>query len=291
MVIKRYIKYTILFLIMVFFVPIGVGQLMEGLGSQAESTEQAAKDGTTRLNNPNAFNREYKITHGTTRTYYRLIDHESKLRTVYDNFGIQLYFVEYELDFENPHNSSEDALAEVKTWLVDKGIDPYGIYHIVAEYRVDYDSPSYDENIKYWNLGVDCHILYGEEVDAWWNTEIQAAFEKACLLNEYRPGTYNNYEGFISSMYIMQIDGCNSVESITSNNITGDVFVFCLCTLVPIGLFCVVLAHDLRKHRQLKKQQAEEEKRRSYNEVTEILQTPIKTLEQEYAESLKDKYK
>lgn len=290
MTIKRFIKYTILFLIITFFAPMGVEHFIKVLNVKSDIGSQTSKAVTARLDNPNSFNREYKISRGSLHTYYRLADNESKIRAIYDTFGIQLYFIEYTLDFEHPNETQEQSMTEVKEWLTTQELDPYGLYHIVAEYDIDYNSPYYDKNHRYWNSQIGVYLVYGEEVDSWWNTDVQLAFEEAADKNDYRIGAYNNYEGFVNSLYNMKVKGCNSHTFNATTSIGLDIFAFCLFTLAPIGLFIVILVHDIKKYKRLKKEEELRKEEESRQLTLEILETPIKTLEEEYVESLKNKY-
>lgn len=276
------------FVVLMLFVPTGfefLDKALVELGVVQETQLDNEQPVIKRLNNPNAFNREYHIkVNGDLYSFYNLANMESKIREVHDNFGIQLYFIEYAMDFTDLRSSSSVVLKEVKEWITEEINDPYGLYYILAEYVIDYDSPAYDENIHYWDTEVEGQVVFGSEVDAWWNTEVQRAFEYSALAYDYTLNSYNAYDDFVYSISDMIIPGCESTEEEEEPNPFGHLVVFFLFSVVPILLTVMTIVKDIKAH---KAKQAEQKS----NEIKDILSTPIKTLEEEYAEELKDKYK
>lgn len=288
--IKTFLKAVFLFVVCLFFAPIGVDRLVETINYEATVEEETEDSG--RLNNPNKFNREYHlIVNDTVHTFYNLTEYESKIRTVYDKFGIQLYFMEYTLDYDKRYDSINGTVKEVKEYLNSNDMDPYGLYYVVAEYDAPgYGDPDYDKNVHYWDTELSGYWFFGSEVESWWNTDVQIAFEKSAEAYEYRVNSYNNYSAFCDSLSEMEVE----VGKLTIDNEEPDIYVtlvvFTLFTITPITLSIIIMYKDLRKHKARKEALELEKARAEEEEARRILNTPIKTLEQEYAEELKDKY-
>lgn len=277
-----------IFIALMLFVPTGFEFLNDALVDLNIIEEQPAGEDTQlikRLDNPDKFSRDYYWqVNGDLHSFYNLPNLESRIREVHDKFGIQLYFIEYAMDFTEIRSSSTVLLKEVKQWISEEINDPYGLYFVLAQYVIDYDSPAYNKDIRYWDYELDGQVIFGDEVDNWWNTEVQKAFEYSALDYDYTMNSYNAYEDFINSISRMELEGCKATEEEDEPNPAGDIFVFLLFSVLPIILVIMYIRKEIKTHRAKKAEQ-------QANEVKDILATPLKTLEEEYAEELKEKYK
>ena len=168
MKIIHWLKWIAITIFLLLFVPIGVENLLEGLEYSASNEEYLSDKNNTVLENPNGFNRRYHLQlGGNLLTFYKLPDYESKLRTVYDNYGIQLYFVEYVMDYNNQNKTISESLLEVTDYIKENGLlDPYGLYYVIAEYDAPLISDSdYDSSSKHWETEVNGLLIYGDYVE------------------------------------------------------------------------------------------------------------------------------
>lgn len=291
----HWLKWVAISLLLLLFVPTGFESLTEFVHSLNKSDELALMDeDSTVLNNPNEFNRMYHIQiGGDLLTFSKLPGMESKIREVYDNYGIQLYFVEYVMDYNNLHATLNESIIEVTNYFKDNDLlDPYGMYYIVAEYDApSFNSPEYDEDVYYWDTEIQGYVIYGDKVNKWWTTAVQREFERVAEKYDFRLNSYNNYEEYINVMSELRVQG--NLTTVVPDSVEtsyGLLAVFIIFSICPLGIAGIILHHDIKRYREKKRKQLEEAEVARFEETQRILNTPLKTLEEEQAESLLDKY-
>ena len=312
----KFIKYIACFLVLLLLVPVGVESLYSTIVWR-QSQENVHNTGSSdesyvgfneeqRLNNPNAFNREFEICSGTYDSkFYSVEEHSSYIRDIYDKYGIQIYLLTYSIDYSNGINrTKQETKEEINAWIDANGKDPYGIYYVLSGYDREWSDVRFKEDgiyKDYHKSVVDGYRVYGSEVDKWWSFEVQQAFEKEIEKCDYYIEEGSNcYKDFVKALSGMKLDYSISskIEDITGATDTEDdgygifaaISVFTIFSVLPIGIVVIIISKDIKKARQEKRIREEEEARRQYEETQRILNTPIKTLEEEYAEELKDEY-
>lgn len=295
MKVLHWIKWIIISLVLLMFVPMGVEGLHEFVLSLDKTDEQAVMDtDKTILDNPTGFDRMYHLQFGgDLHTFTKLTTMESKIRSVYDNYGIQLYFVEYVMDYTKLHTTVNESVMEVQQYLKDNDIlKPYGIYYVVAEYDApSFMDPDYDASVHYWQTEIAGYVIFGEEADKWWTTAVQKEFERVAEKYEFRFNSYNDYENFINVMSELRVSGELTTVVPDGDDVSyAQLALFLIFAVFPIGLAGIVLHADLKRYKAAKQKMLEEEERIKAEETQRILNTPLRTLEEEQAEDLLNKY-
>lgn len=289
MIIKHYIKYAILMLALALLVPLGINRLAKGISIHKLQKECVFESTIERIDNPNKFDREYILSSdGNTYLFRDLQQHESKIREFHDTFGIQLYFVTYPMSYNEVRESKESTIEDVINWLKENNkYNEYGLYCIKALYKLDTEMCK--PGFSYYKTELDCYTLFGNEVDSWWNTKIQQIFEKSADKNDLYIGYYNPTKKIVTTYHDMiKISSANYIEHAS---LTWYAFMFCVFTVVPIGFALVIIITDISKRIKLKKQEKLMIDLAKEAITKQILDTPLKTLEEEHAERLRQKYK
>jgi len=279
-------------IMIVLFMLTAIGMIIHGIESLAfakylyRNVDTQVSEGISisRLNNPNPYNRDYIITNDPSEMMGDIVQgNESKLMEIYEELGIQVYVVNYLMD-HNHRASKKEVRDEAYEYIISNGIDPYGIYHITAEYNHTDSNGDYISCDKCWDTSVDGYIVYGEEVDKWWTLDIQKYYEEV-----------SNYTlGYISDLYIIDyidvlshmISNQNELDDLRTFYVESDKewareeflkgIVFIAIPAVTLILFVFL---------QVSRAKSERAKR-----TKDILETPIATLVADEVEEIKNKY-
>lgn len=320
MSVLRFIKYIVLALFLIFLVPIGVGELNDGIIERRLYFEELSRENQTsedvvtqtvtgkksKLNNPNPFNREFEICSGSESSrFYSVEEHSSYIREIYDKFGIQIYLLTYTIDWSDGINETQqETKDEVNAWIESNGKDPYGIYYVLSCYDYEFSDERFREGgiyEYYYKTAIDGYRVYGSKVDEWWDGQFQKSFEDSIKKGEFYISDGSNcYKDFVQALSMTNLNRSviDKIGDITDTEdsydevptLSGAIFVFTLFSVLPIGIVIIIIVKDIKKDRYIKMLQREEEERRQYEETQRILNTPIRTLEEEMAEDIKDKY-
>lgn len=238
-----------------------------------------------RLDNPNSFNRDYLLNSGRNdSSYFDINIREGQIREVFDELGIQLYFVDYEM--EHNHRSSQQVVKdEIDKYINSIDSDSYGIYYVNARYYQDYGNPDYQYCDDCYDTEVQGYLIYGDEVNSWWSTDFQKRYEEILTTSCDYYGGYVMYDDFIQTLSLM-VSEDSEVSDAHDDAVkyaTEEAGVEFAKAFIYIGLSLsvVILAAiiSIAKAKRLRDKA-----------TVEILNTPISSLVEEEVEDLKDRY-
>ena len=238
-----------------------------------------------RLDNPNSFNRDYLLNCGRNdSSYFDINIREGQIREVFDELGIQLYFVDYEM--EHNHRSSQQVVKdEIDEYINSIDNDLYGIYYVNARYYQDYGSPNYQYCDDCYSTEVQGYLIYGSEVDTWWSTDFQKRYEEILTTSCDYYGGYVMYDDFIQALSLMVSEDTeiSNAHDDAMKYATEEAEIEFAKAFIYIGLSLTVVVlvaiTSIAKAKRLKDKA-----------TAEILSTPISSLAEEELEGLKDEY-
>ena len=236
------------------------------------------------LKNPNHFDDDYFITNDPAETMATIAyDQKRYIMEIYDELGIQVYFVNYIMNHEH-RGSKKEVREEVISYVNDVGLNPYGIYHIEAEYAYEDEDGNYISCSDCWDTELNGFIIKGSKVDEWWDTSIQKTYDN---LAEYVIGYSFDLDvtSFAEVLSLFKSYG-NELDTIREDYVKNDEewaneeFIRgLLFTIIPLTVDILIVAFIVSKL-----------KREKDKELQKILATPISTIASEEVEELKKKY-